>query len=142
MRRQRCCASGRPGRCAPTRARCSAASSWCSGTTSGDSDDAMALPLLTLSWVVPLVGAIAVLLVGNTDGRRDGAIRWLALAVSLAAFAVTLGIWAGFDASSAEFQFVERVPWIPSFGIDYYLGIDGISLLLVVLTAFLTPIAL
>jgi NADH-quinone oxidoreductase subunit M len=102
----------------------------------------MSFPLLTLSWALPLAGAVAVLLVGNAGGRRDGLVRWLALAISLAGFAVTLGIWAGFDASSAEFQFVERVPWIPAFGIDYYVGIDGISLLLVVLTAFLTPIAL
>jgi NADH-quinone oxidoreductase subunit M len=53
-------------------------------------------------------------------------------------------LWSGFDASATaeEFQFVERLPWIPAFGIDYYLGIDGISLMLIVLTGFLTPIAL
>ena len=98
--------------------------------------------MLTLSWALPLAGAILLLLVGNADGRRNGLIRWLALAVSVAVFAVTLGIWLGFESTSADFQFVERVPWIPSFGIDYYVGVDGISLLLVVLTAFLTPIAL
>jgi NADH-quinone oxidoreductase subunit M len=59
----------------------------------------------------------------------------------LVVFAVTLVIWARFDPASADFQMVERVPWIPAFGIDYYIGIDGISLLLVVLTGFLTPIA-
>ena len=98
--------------------------------------------LLTLSWVIPLAGAILLLLVPNRDGSRDGVIRWLALALSIAAFAVTLVIWARFDSASADFQMVERVPWIPAFGIDYYVGIDGISLLLVVLTGFLTPIAL
>ena len=98
--------------------------------------------LLTLSWVLPLAGAILLLFVPNADGRRDGLIRWAAFAISLLAFAVTLALWAGFDAGSAEFQFVERVPWIPAFGIDYYVGIDGISLLLIVLTGFLTPIAL
>jgi NADH-quinone oxidoreductase subunit M len=98
--------------------------------------------LLTLSWVVPLAGALLVLLIGNADGRRDGMIRWLALGVALATFAVTLELWAGFDAASADFQFVERYPWIPQFGIDYFVGVDGISLLLVVLTGFLTPIAL
>jgi NADH-quinone oxidoreductase subunit M len=103
---------------------------------------AVPLPLLTLSWAVPLAGAILLLLVGNADGRRNGLIRFLALAISLVAFGVTLLVWAGFDATSAEFQFVERVPWIPAFGIDYYVGLDGISLLLVVLTGFLTPIAL
>src|SRR5687768_14268640 len=98
--------------------------------------------LLTLSWVVPLAGAILLLLVGNADGRRNGLVRWLALAFSLVSFAVTVGLWIWFDPASADFQFVERVPWIPAFGIDYYIGIDGISLLLVVLTGFLTPIAM
>ena len=100
------------------------------------------MPLLTLSWLVPLAGGILLLLVGNADGRRDGVIRWITLGISLVAFAVTLALWAGFDEASAGFQFVERVPWIPAFGIDYYVGVDGISLLLVVLTGFLTPIAL
>ena len=98
--------------------------------------------LLTLSWLVPLAGVILLLLIGNADGRRDGLIRWITLGVSLVAFAVTLTVWVGFDAASADFQFVERRPWIPAFGIDYYIGVDGISLLLVVLTGFLTPIAL
>ena len=102
----------------------------------------MTFPLLTVSWVLPLVGAVLLLLVGNAGGRNNSLIRWLALAVSLVTFAVTLGIWASFDGSSGEFQLVKRHAWIPAFGIDYYLGIDGISLLLVVLTGFLTPIAL
>jgi NADH-quinone oxidoreductase subunit M len=98
--------------------------------------------MLTLSWALPLAGALLLLLIGNADGRRDGVIRWLSLIVSLVAFGVTLALWAGFDSASADFQFVQRVPWIPRFGIDYFVGIDGISLLLVVLTGFLTPIAL
>jgi NADH-quinone oxidoreductase subunit M len=102
----------------------------------------MTLPLLSLSWLLPLAGAILLLFVGNADGRRNGLIRWLALGISLLSFAVTLAIWAAFDPASPEFQLVERIPWIPAFGIDYYLGVDGISLLLVVLTGFLTPIAL
>ena len=98
--------------------------------------------LLTLSWLIPLVGALVMLLIGNADGRRDGVIRWCSLCVAVVTFAVTLGLWAGFDSASADFQFVERYPWIPQFGIDYFVGIDGISLLLVVLTGFLTPVAL
>jgi NADH-quinone oxidoreductase subunit M len=98
--------------------------------------------VLTLSWALPLGGAVALLLVGNRDGRRDGVIRWAALGLSLASFAVTLAIWLAFDPGSADFQMVERVSWIPDFGIDYHVGVDGISLLLVVLTGFLTPIAL
>ena len=98
--------------------------------------------LLSTTVALPIAGALLLLLIPNRDGSRDGALRWLALAVSLLLFAVTLVVWAGFDASSPEFQFVERYDWIPAFGIDYYVGVDGISLLLVVLTAFLTPIAL
>jgi NADH-quinone oxidoreductase subunit M len=102
---------------------------------------ALGIDMLTLSWALPLAGAILLLFIGNADGRRNGLIRWLALAVSVAAFAVTLAIWARFDPTIADFQLVERLPWIPAFGIDYYVGIDGISLLLVVLTGLLTPIA-
>ena len=100
------------------------------------------IPLLSLSWLLPLAGAVALLFIGNADGRRDGLIRWLSLAVTVATFGVTLAVWAGFDAASPEFQFIERHDWIPAFDISYYLGVDGISLLLVVLTAFLSPIAL
>jgi len=100
------------------------------------------MPLLTLSWVLPLAGAVVLLVIGNADGRRDGAMRWLALLFSLATFALTIGLWMAFDAKSPDYQLVERHQWIPAFGIEYYVGIDGISLLLIVLTGFLTPIAL
>ena len=100
------------------------------------------MPLLSLSIFLPLAGALALVPLSNRDGRHDSYVRWIALAWSLATFAVTLALWWGFDPLGAEFQFVERVAWIPAFGIDYYLGIDGISLLLIVLTGFLTPIAL
>jgi len=102
----------------------------------------MTFPLLSVSWLLPLAGAILLLFLGNRDGRNNGLVRWVALGVSLLTFLVTVAIWAVFDGTSADFQLVERHAWIPAFGIDYYLGIDGISLLLVVLTGFLTPIAL
>jgi NADH-quinone oxidoreductase subunit M len=102
------------------------------------------LPMLSLAILLPVVGALLLLLIGNRDGSKDGLIRNVTLVVSLVTFAVTLMLWAGFDQSPAaeSFQFVERQPWIPTFGIEYYLGIDGLSLMLVVLTGFLTPIAL
>jgi len=102
------------------------------------------LPLLTLSIAVPVVGALLLLFLDNKDGSKDRLVHNLTLAVSLVTFGITLFLWRWFDASQSapEFQFVERYPWIPTFGIEYYLGIDGISLLLIVLTAFLTPIAL
>jgi NADH-quinone oxidoreductase subunit M len=100
--------------------------------------------MLSVIVFLPLVGAILVLLAGGGGDRRDRepAVRTLALAVSLATFLATLLLWWRFDASSADYQFVERHAWIPAFGIQYLVGVDGISLLLVVLTGFLTPLAL
>ena len=97
------------------------------------------MPLLTALIVVPLAGAA---LLAFIDGRNESLLRRLALGVSLATFGVSLLVWRWFDPVSADFQFVERRPWIPAFGIDYLVGVDGISLMLVVLTAFLTPLAL
>jgi NADH-quinone oxidoreductase subunit M len=99
----------------------------------------MTLPLLTLLIALPAVGGLLVLGLGR---GRDGLVRHAALGVSLATFVVSLIVWAGFDPASADYQFVERHAWLPDFGISYHLGVDGISLLLVVLTTFLTPIAL
>jgi NADH-quinone oxidoreductase subunit M len=100
--------------------------------------------MLSVIVFLPLVGAILVLLAGGSGDRRDRepAVRTLALAVSLATFLVTLLLWWRFDPTSADYQFVERHAWIPAFGIQYLVGVDGISLLLVVLTGFLTPLAL
>ena len=102
----------------------------------------MTAHLLTLVIALPLIGALVVLLVPNRDEQGARLIRQLGLVVSLAVFALTLLVWARFDAGSAEFQLVESAPWIPAFGITYHVGVDGISLLLVVLTGFLTPISL
>src|SRR5512133_1778267 len=99
-------------------------------------------PILSSLIFLPLAGAVLLLFVDNRDERRDGLIRVGTLVVSLAVLALGILMWARFDATSAEYQFVERHPWIPAFGIDYAVGVDGISLLLVELTAFLTPIAL
>ena len=62
--------------------------------------------------------------------------------MSLLTFAATLLLWWRFDPRVADFQFVERHAWMPAFGIQYHVGVDGISLLLIVLTGFLTPLAL
>ena len=97
-----------------------------------------------LSFVIflPLFGALALLLIGNRDGSRDQLFRTASLAIALVTFAATLYLWAGYTPGTTAFQFVERYDWIPVFGIQYYIGIDGISLLLIVLTGFLTPLAL
>ncbi len=97
------------------------------------------MPLLSLLVIVPLAGAA---LVAATGDRRDHAVRTIALVTSMVEFGLTLVLWAQFDGASADFQFVERHGWIPVFGIDYFVGVDGISLFLVVLTGFLMPLAL
>jgi NADH-quinone oxidoreductase subunit M len=95
--------------------------------------------MLTLLVLLPIAGLA---LIACTSGRRDVLIRRVALAVSIVEFGLTLVLWARFDGASAEFQFVQRRAWIPAFGIDYFVGVDGISLFLVVLTGFLTPLSL
>jgi len=97
--------------------------------------------MLSLVTFSPLIGVAALLLL-RAAGRRDeaaaGAARWIALATTLATLALSCLMLAQFDAGSAEFQFVERFPLFAGF--DYHLGVDGISILFVVLTAFLMPI--
>jgi NADH-quinone oxidoreductase subunit M len=101
----------------------------------------MTFPILSALITLPLVGALALFLLKD-DTAHEALVRWAALGVSLLAFSATLLLAVNFVPASAEFQFVERHAWIPAFGIDYAVGVDGISLWLLVLTGFLTPIAL
>jgi NADH-quinone oxidoreductase subunit M len=103
---------------------------------------AVHFPILTSLIALPVAGAVLLLLVRGDEERTAPLVRKIALIVSLLVFAETLLLWARFNPASADFQFVERHAWIPTFGIDYFIGVDGISLLLIVLTGFLTPIAL
>ena len=90
--------------------------------------------LSVLTWL-PILGGIVVMLVGDS---RASVARWLALAVAIAALAASVPLYAGFDTTTAALQFVERAPWIPSLRSDYHLGVDGISLPLILLTTFST----
>jgi NADH-quinone oxidoreductase subunit M len=101
----------------------------------------MPFPILSSLVVLPVAGAILLLFVKDDESNGPLA-RNIALIVSLLVFGETLLLWSRFVPESADFQFVERHPWIPAFGITYAVGVDGISLMLLVLTAFLTPLAL
>ena len=102
----------------------------------------MHFPILTSLIALPLAGAILLLFVRGDEEQSAPAVRKIALTISLLVFAESLLLWSRFNPASGDFQFVERHAWIPAFGIDYFIGVDGISLLLLVLTGFLTPLAL
>ena len=93
--------------------------------------------LLTLVVFVPLAGVLLLVPVSSHSHRL---LRWLALAVMLIDFAVSLLVVIGFDTGFDGMQFSVKVPWIERYGISYHLGIDGISLFLVLLTTFLGPV--
>ncbi len=95
--------------------------------------------VLSIVTFLPAVGGLALLLVPRAD---TGLLRRASLGVSIAAFVLSLPLWVRFDGSSADYQFEEFANWLPSLGANYHVGIDGISLLLVLLTTFLTPLAL
>ncbi|HSJ57671.1 MAG TPA: NADH-quinone oxidoreductase subunit M, partial [Anaerolineae bacterium] len=105
----------------------------------------LGFPLLSILILVPFAGALVTLAVGRS--RRTA---WLwALVVSLAALALAGAVWGLFDygrggpeSLAGSMQFVDRVPWIETLGISYYVGVDGISLWLLLLTTFLVPIAI
>jgi len=91
--------------------------------------------LLSLLIILPLLGAAII----GFMPRNDGWARRITLAFTLLVFAISLPLWYLFDTSSHEMQFVTRVPWIPAFNINYAVGVDGISVLLVLLTTLITP---
>jgi NADH-quinone oxidoreductase subunit M len=96
------------------------------------------LPLLSLSIWTPIAFGILILLLARETNAP--AMRWLALVGALLSLLVTIPLITGFDTASAGMQFVERAPWIEPFNIHYHLGIDGISLWFIPLTAFITVI--
>jgi NADH-quinone oxidoreductase subunit M len=95
----------------------------------------LGIPILSLLIFFPILGAIVLLFINKENGRG---LRWVTLIFSLIEFIFSLPLFFAFDSKTAAMQFVENYWWIQSYGISYKLGIDGISLLLVLLTTFLT----
>ncbi|HEX4233895.1 MAG TPA: NADH-quinone oxidoreductase subunit M [Caldimonas sp.] len=96
------------------------------------------MPLLSLAIWLPIVSGVLLLAFGRDD--RAEAVRWAALVASLASFAVTIPLVTGFDVGTAAMQFSEKHAWIARFNVWYTLGVDGLSVWFVLLTAFTTPI--
>lgn len=92
-------------------------------------------PLLSILIWFPIVGGFALLALGEKNVDR---VRWAALAIALITFLLSIPLYTGFDHSTANMQFEELRPWISAFNINYHLGVDGISMPLIILTAFTT----
>ena len=93
--------------------------------------------LLSIITFLPLIGAVVVALVAGDETKKQ-----LAFVTTLVTFVVSLLLWVGWDNSNGGMQFLEDLPWFPEMGIRYIMGVDGISLFLVLLTTFLMPIAI
>jgi NADH-quinone oxidoreductase subunit M len=90
-------------------------------------------------WVPILAGALVLATGANEGGSSRAAVaRWVALAGSVLGFLVTIPLYTGFDLSTASMQFVELAPWIETFNVNYHLGVDGISVLFILLNSFIT----
>src|SRR5437588_2892153 len=94
---------------------------------------------LSIILFTPLAGAFILLLVNK---QNENAIRWIANIVALVGFAVSIPLWFWYNPENADFQFIERAPWIPSIGAEYFLGVDGFSVLLILLTTLMGFIAI
>ncbi|MEJ2014518.1 MAG: NADH-quinone oxidoreductase subunit M [Limibacillus sp.] len=99
-------------------------------------------PLLSLITFLPLVGAGFIFFIRGDEAVVARNARYVALWTALITFLLSLFLWFGFERGTAEFQFVERAEWIPSFGIAYQVGVDGISMLFVLLSTLLTPLCI
>jgi NADH-quinone oxidoreductase subunit M len=101
--------------------------------------DFFRLHILSIVTYTPLVGALLLLL--PIFKKNDDAVRWFANIVAFVGFLVSLPLWFWFDRGQAGFQFEETASWIPSIGVSYHFGVDGISTLLILLTTLLGSIA-
>ena len=103
-------------------------------------------PLLSIVTFAPLVGALLILVMVRGDREAtDRNARWLALWASLATFLISLLIWINFETGTADFQFVEKVAWFSfpgGYTLSYHMGVDGISMMFVLLSTLLTPICI
>ncbi|MBV9654618.1 MAG: NADH-quinone oxidoreductase subunit M [Acetobacteraceae bacterium] len=97
-------------------------------------------PLLSLLTWLPMVGVAVILCVRGDEETVAENARWTALWTSLIVFVLSLVLWAKFDGAEPGFQFVESVSWLPEYGVGYRMGVDGISVLFVLLSTLLTPI--
>lgn len=100
------------------------------------------LPILSLLTFLPLVGVILIMMVRGEKELVDRNARNVALLSTSIVFLLSLALWFNFDRGNGDFQFTEQAQWLPALGISYHLGVDGISVLFILLTTLLTPICI
>ena len=96
-------------------------------------------PILSLILFTPLAGAVLLLFVNK---HSENAIRWIANIFAVLGFLASLPLWFWFNTHDPAYQFIERAPWIPSIGAEYFLGVDGFSTLMMLLTTLMGVIAI
>ena len=104
--------------------------------------NAAGFPVLSLITFLPLLGVIILATLRGTEAEIAGNARWTALWTSLLTFLISLVLWTRFDLREAGYQFTESANWLPGYGIGYRMGVDGISVLFVLLSTALTPICI
>jgi NADH-quinone oxidoreductase subunit M len=104
--------------------------------------NAAGFPILSLVTWLPLVGGLIIMCVRGDEATVASNAKWAALWTSLIVFLLSLILWVKFDQAEPGFQFVESVPWLPEYGVGYRMGVDGISVLFVLLSTALVPICI
>ncbi|HUA78303.1 MAG TPA: NADH-quinone oxidoreductase subunit M, partial [Acetobacteraceae bacterium] len=104
--------------------------------------NAAGFPILSLVTFLPLVGGAVIMSIRGDEEVVASNARWTALWTSLIVFGLSLVLWADFNPGDPGFQFVESASWMPEYGLGYKMGVDGISVLFVLLSTALTPICI
>lgn len=99
----------------------------------------MTFPWITILTLIPLLGGMVVL---SLPAKREREARWFGLGLSFVSLLLAVGLWGAFDKSSGALQFQEVYEWIPSLAVQYHVGMDGLSLLMVLLSALVVPMAM
>ena len=101
----------------------------------------MNFPILSAIILIPLIGSLFIFITRGVEKNIEKNSKYVACFSSIANFLLSLFLWYSFDSSSPDFQFVEKKVWIEGF-INFQLGVDGVSILFIVLTTFITPICI
>ena len=104
--------------------------------------NAAGFPILSLITWLPLAGCVVIMMVRGDEDTVASNARWTALWTSLLVLVLSLVLWVSFDQSEPGFQFNESLSWMPEYNVGYKMGVDGISVLFVLLSTLLTPICI